>query len=180
VGLGLAVVRGIVRKLRGTIDVVSQPGRGTTFQILLPSEAGVGATAGPIQCAEEAARPSQEATVLVVEDEDPLRQAVAQMLRKRGFEVLEAANGSTAIDLLRANSDKIDAILLDMTIPGRSSQEVVAEASQVRPDSKVILTSAYSEEMVMATMSSPLIHGFIRKPFKFEDLLQTFQNVLSS
>jgi len=179
-GLGLAVVQGFVRKLRGAIHLASEPGKGTTFQILLPFEAGAEATAGPIPRAEEGARPSKEATVLVVEDEDSLRQAVAKMLRKRGFEVLEAVNGSTAIDLLRANSDKIDAILLDMTIPGRTSREVVAEASQVRPDSKVILASAYSEEMVMATMSSPLIRGFIRKPFQLGDLLQTFRNVLSS
>ena len=179
-GLGLAVVQGIVRKLGGVIHLASEPGKGTLFQILLPSEARVGATAGPIRSAAEAARPSRKATVLFVEDEDPLRQAIAKMLRKKGFEVLEAANGGTAIDLLRANSDKIDAILLDMTIPGRSSGEVVAEASQVRPDSKVILTSAYSEEMVMATMSSPLIRGFIRKPFQLGDLLQTLRNVVSS
>jgi DNA-binding response OmpR family regulator len=144
---------------------------------LLPSEAGVGVT-GPIQRAEEAAPPSQ-ATVLIVEDEDPLRKAVAKMLRKKGFEVLEAADGSTAIDLLHANSDRIDAVLLDISLPGRSSQEVVAEASQVRPDLKVILTSAYSEEMVRATISSPLIRRFIRKPFKLDDLLRAFRHVLS-
>jgi len=82
--------------------------------------------------------------VLVVEDEDPLRSAVLKMLRKRGVEVLEAANGSAAIDLLRANRGKIDVILLDMTIPGASSREVVAEAVQTSPDAKVVLTSAYS------------------------------------
>jgi two-component system cell cycle sensor histidine kinase/response regulator CckA len=179
-GLGLAVVQGIVQKLRGAIHLASEPGKGTTFQILLPCEGGVGAAADPIRSAEEAARSSQEATILVVEDEDPLREAVVKILHKRGFEVLEAADGSTAIDLLRANRDKIGAILLDMTIPGLSSREVVAEAARVRPDSKVILTSAYSEEMVMATMISPLICGFIRKPYQVGDLLQTFRNVLSS
>ena len=65
-----------------------------------------------------------------------LRQAVAKMLRKSGFEVFEAANGSSAIDLLRANGGKIDVILLDMTIPGASSDEVVAEAAKARPDIK--------------------------------------------
>jgi len=177
-GLGLAVVQGIVRKLRGAIHLSSESGKGTTFQIWLPSEAEIATTVGPMSSAAETLRPSQ-GTVLIVEDEDPLRQAVAKMLRKKGFEVLEAANGSTAIDLLRATSGKIDAILLDMTIPGRSSQEVVADALQFRPDSKVILTSAYSEEMVMTTMSSPLIRGFVRKPFQLGALLQTFQNVFS-
>jgi len=77
---------------------------------------------------------------LVVEDEDPLRQAVVKMLRKTGFEVLEAANGSAAIELLRAKGSKIDVILLDITIPGASSREVVAEAAQARPDATVVLT----------------------------------------
>jgi nitrogen-specific signal transduction histidine kinase/CheY-like chemotaxis protein len=178
-GLGLAVVQGIVRKLRGAIHLVSEPGKGTTFQILLPSEAGVGATAGPIRSADEA-RLLQEATVLVVEDEDLLRQAVAKMLRKKGFEVLEAANGSTAIDLLCANSDRIDAILLDMTLPGHSSKEVLGEASRLRPDLKVILTSAYSEEVVRATLSAPQVCGFVRKPFQLSDLVQSLRNAVSS
>jgi len=85
------------------------------------------------------------------------------MLRKRGFEVLEAANGSAAINLLRANSGKIDVILLDMTIPGASSGEVVAEAAQAGPDVRVVLTSAYSEEMLTPLMSTSQIRGFIRK-----------------
>ena len=180
-GLGLAVVQGIVRNLRGAIHLASEPGKGTTIQVWLPSaDAGAGATAGPVPRAEEAARPPQEVTVLVVEDEDSLRQPVAKMLRKKGFEVLEAADGAAAIDLLHANEGKIDLILLDMTIPGASSQEVVAEAAQARPDSKVILTSAYSEEIAMATMNAPPVRSFIRKPFQFGDLVQTLRNVLSS
>ncbi len=180
-GLGLAVVQGIVQKLSGTIHLASEPSQGTTFQIFLPcDDAGVGATPHPAPPTEESLFPSEEAAIMVVEDQDLIRQAVAKMLRKEGFEVIEAANGTTAIDLLRANGHRIDAILLDMNIPGLSSREVVAEASRVRADLKVILTSAYSEQMVMATMSSPLIRGFIRKPFRLGDLLQTFRNVLSS
>ena len=128
---------------------------------------------------EELAVPFPDAVVLVVEDEDPLRLAVVKMLRKRGFEVLEAANGSAAINLLRANSGKIDVILLDMTIPGASSGEVVAEAAQAGPDVRVVLTSAYSEEMLTPLMSTSQIRGFIRKPFQFLDLAQTIRNALS-
>jgi DNA-binding response OmpR family regulator len=114
-----------------------------------------------------------------VEDEAPLREAVVKILRKKGFEVLEAANGTVAIDLLCAQSGKMDAILLDMTIPGASSQQVLVEAARTRPNLKVIMTSAYSEEMVMATLSSPLIRGFIRKPFQLRDILQKLRSVLS-
>jgi two-component system, cell cycle sensor histidine kinase and response regulator CckA len=112
-----------------------------------------------------------------VEDEAPLRRSVAIMLRKSGFEVFEAADGSSAIDLLRANGREIDVILLDMTIPGPSSREVVVEAVKVRPDISVILTSAYSREMIAGAIDAPQIRDFIRKPYKFGDLLQTLGNV---
>jgi CheY-like chemotaxis protein len=104
---------------------------------------------------DEYPRPSAGATVLVVEDEDPLRQAVAKMLGKAGFEVLEAADGTCAIDLLHSNGDKIDVVFLDLTIPGASSREVVVEAVRARPDIRVVLTSAYSEEMIPGALGAP-------------------------
>ncbi len=179
-GLGLAVVQGLVRELHGSIQLASEPGKGTTFQILLPSETGTAATAGPIRSVKEDARTPQMATILVVDDEHLLRQAVAKMLRRKGFDVLEAADGSAAVDLLRLRGGTIDVILLDLTLPGVPSRDVVSEASRVRPDSKVILTSAYGKEMVMAAIGSPLVRGFVRKPFQIEDLIQTLRNVLSS
>jgi PAS domain S-box-containing protein len=171
-GLGLAVVDGIVRNLDGTIHVSSESGRGTTFQILLHcAEATAGASNSLTSDLVESAR-TQECTVLVVEDEDPLRQAVVKVLRKTGFVVLEATNGSAAIDLLHTTKGKIDVILLDMTIPGASSQEVVAEAAQARPDVRVILTSAYGQERLTLPMSALQISGFIRKPFQLGDLVK--------
>jgi DNA-binding NtrC family response regulator len=128
---------------------------------------------------EELASPSRDATVLVVEDEVPLRQAVTKMLRKTGFEVLEAADGTSAIDLLRANGSKIDVILLDITIPGASSAEVVAEAAKAQPAIRMILTSAYSQEMLTPPMSAFEVSGFIRKPFQLGDLVQALRNALS-
>jgi nitrogen-specific signal transduction histidine kinase/CheY-like chemotaxis protein len=180
-GLGLAVVQGVVRGLGGSIRLRSEPDKGTTFQILLPrAETAVrGHAHDPGFEADERARPFQGVTALVVEDENPLRRAVATMLHKAGFEVFEAADGSSAIDLLRANGSKIKVILLDMTIPGAGSSQVVAAAAKVRPDIRVILTSAYSKEMIADEISAPQIHSFIRKPFVFGDLLQTLRNALS-
>jgi PAS domain S-box-containing protein len=181
-GLALAVVQGIVRNLGGTIHLASETGRGTTFLVLVPcAPTTAEETAVPRSSAAEPAFVELlEATILVVEDEDVLRQAVAKMLRRIGFEVMEAANGSAAIDLLRSEGSRIEAILLDLTIPGPSSQEVLAEAAQGRPDLKVILTSTYSEEMAAASMGSPIIRSFIRKPFPLQDLVETLRNVLSS
>jgi PAS domain S-box-containing protein len=180
-GLGLPVVQGIVRSLGGAIHLASEPEKGTTFQILLPcAEATASVSGAATSGAGLLAVPPQHGTVLVVEDEGHLRQAVVKMLSKRGFDVFEAADGSAAIDFLRANVGEIDVILLDMTIPGASASEIVAEAAKNRPDIRVILTSAYSPEMSTSAMSLPQIRTFIRKPYQLGDLLSTLRNVLSS
>ena len=98
-----------------------------------------------------------------------MRHGVVKMLRKTGFELFEAADGSTAIDVLRAHGDKIDVILLDMTIPGACSGEIVAQAANAKPETKVILTSAYSQETIAGAMKQPQIQSFIRKPFQLAD-----------
>jgi signal transduction histidine kinase/CheY-like chemotaxis protein len=180
-GLGLAVVDGIIRGLRGAIHVTSELGKGTTFQILLPSVESTGeATSHALPTIEKLESSSIQASILIVEDEDALRRPVAKMLRSAGFQILEAADGSSAIDLLRAAVDKIDMILLDLTIPGASSAEVVAEAARTRPDIRVILTSAYCQEMLTAPLSAAQVRGFIRKPFQVGDLVKTLRRAASA
>jgi CheY-like chemotaxis protein len=179
-GLGLLVVHGIVRNLNGAIRVISELENGATFQILLPcAAAAASATTGTVAGIDEAPAPSREATILIVEDEHPLRLAVTKMLGKAGFRVLQVGNGSEAIELLHG-AGEIDAILLDMTIPGAPSHEVFAEAVQVRPSIKIILTSAYSEETARTVLNGPQIGGYVRKPFQFAHLARTLRSVLSS
>lgn len=180
-GLGLAVVSGIVRTLGGSIRLTSELGKGSTFQILLPCAEGVSSKMGPVMPAGgEVPGPSQQASVLIVEDEEVLRRAVAKTLYKNGFEVFEAADGSSAIDLLRAHGGRIDVILLDMTIPGASSREVVAEAVKVRSDITVVLASAYSEAMFLTATSVPQIKRYIQKPFQLADLVKTLRSAMAS
>jgi CheY-like chemotaxis protein len=120
------------------------------------------------------------AGVLVVEDESLLRQAVVKKLRMSGYEVFEAGDGSFAIDVLRTSADKIDVILLDMTIPGASSRQVMAEAANLLPDVGVILTSAYGQEMFSGAMAAPQVRGFIRKPFPLAHLEKMLRQCLAS
>src|SRR5262249_39384538 len=129
---------------------------------------------------QEIPKSSAGACILVLEDEEILRQAAARSIRKHGFNALEASNRSAAIEILRASGEQIDLMLLDMTFPVDSIHEVVREYSRVRPDGKVILTSAYSEDMTRTSVSAPQICGFIRKPFHLAELVKTLRDAISS
>jgi CheY-like chemotaxis protein len=180
-GLGLPVIHGIVRSLRGAIRVESEVGKGATFQILLPSEGVATRPASDVIAGDEhALYRSSQATVLLVEDEAPLRSAVKKMLDKAGFTVLEAGDGSAAVKLLHSTTARVDLLLLDMTIPGCSSGEVMREAIENWPEIKVVLTSAYSEEMARASLPVSRACAFVRKPFQFSTLLSALRNALSS
>ena len=157
-GLGLAVAQGIVRGLQGVMYLESELGKGATFRVLLPCAETTPAEIHDLRPSpDKLTHPLEGVTALVEEDEAWLREPVATMLRKRGFGVLEAADGFSAIDLLRAKGNQIDVILLDISIPGPSSREIVAEAAKTRPDVRVILTSAYSQEMIADAVEAPQI-----------------------
>jgi PAS domain S-box-containing protein len=178
-GLGLSVVQGIVRAHGGAINLTSKPGRGTTFQILLPCAGPPQPWRGEPPAASTVQSPGNAGTLLLVEDEEALRVSVSKLLRGKGFSVIEAGDGSAAIDLIRARED-IDLILLDVTIPGASSGEVIEEAGRIRSAASIVLTSAYSREMVMRTLGSTPARGFIRKPFRLDELVQLLLDTLAT
>jgi CheY-like chemotaxis protein len=177
-GLGLATVQGIVRSLRGTIHLTSKPGKGTTFGVFLPAETIVETPRQPLSRPEEAPRPCHVASILVVEDENPLRHAASKMLRNAGFSVIQAGDGSAALDEIRDQKSPIDVLFLDITLPGAPSREVFEEARRLRSEIKVIVTSAYSEDAAAASLQGRF-EGFIRKPYRFGDLADLIRQVLS-
>jgi CheY-like chemotaxis protein len=171
-------VQGIVRVHLGAIDVASGPGQGTTVKVFFPAFASNNGTERARDNIENEL-PGIAGTVLLVEDEQALRAAASHMLRKQGFCVMDAADGSSAIDLLRNHSGGIDVVLLDLTIPGRSSDEVVAEAKRICPDIKIVVTTAYARETVTC-LDAPQVKGFIRKPYRIADLVQLLRTTISS
>jgi CheY-like chemotaxis protein len=178
-GLGLAVVRGIVRAHGGEINLRSAPGEGATFQVFLPCTLERAAkVVGAIPSAGVERFHARVATILIVEDEETLRLAVSKALRRRGFSVIEASNGSEAMHMLGTHKDEIDGVLLDVTIPGTSSREIFYKIQKTRPDLKVIVTSAYSKETVDTFFTGLRIDHFIRKPFQLGDLARLLGDVL--
>jgi CheY-like chemotaxis protein len=118
--------------------------------------------------------------ILVVEDEETLLSAVARMLCKNGYSVLEALDGTAAVELLRLHGDSVELVLLDVSLPGLSSREVLQQARSARPGIAVILTSAFSRNAVDTSFAGLPVEHFIRKPYRLAALVDLLQRVLSA
>jgi DNA-binding NtrC family response regulator len=118
--------------------------------------------------------------VFVIEDEESLRDAVCKMLRKKNFSVLEARDGTVGVELFRARHADIGVVLLDLTMPGTPGREVLSELKRIRPDVKIIVTTAYSQDAAAASLDNERGWAFIRKPYQIADLIQLVHKGLCS
>jgi CheY-like chemotaxis protein len=110
--------------------------------------------------------------VLVIEDEEPLRNAVSRLLQMNGYRVLEARDGSEAVAMLQTHAAELTAMLLDVTLPGITSPDIFREAISLRPNLRIIVTSAYSDETVATIFAGLSPPHFVRKPMRIADLLK--------
>jgi two-component system, cell cycle sensor histidine kinase and response regulator CckA len=175
-GLGLATVLGAVRGHRGTLHVTSEPGGGTTFRIFFPCPEA----AETAERADEAAANGPEGrTVLLVDDEEDVREVTAHMLEHLGCSVLVAGDGREGVEMFRAHAKTIDAVILDLTLPRLSGEHAFREIRHIRPDARVILMSGYNEQMATGRLTEPGLAGFLRKPFSAAELRSTVDRALT-
>ena len=175
-GLGLSTVYGIVKQAGGYVWLYSEVGYGTTVKVYLPAVPG----ADPAEGAGDLPRLWGHERILVVEDEEMVRVMARRALQEYGYEVLEAADGQSAMDILASAADPVQLVLCDIVMPGMSGQELAAALGRAAPDAAVLYMSGYTGDDVVRKQ---LIHptaSFIQKPFRPEVLAMKVRRVLDT
>ena len=174
-GLGLSTVYGIVKQTGGYVMVQSEVGSGTTFNIYLPlveekPEPHVAAAPRIVNGGSE--------TVLLVEDEESVRQLVRETLESKGYRVLEAENGQAGVAAAANHKGPIDLVITDVVMPGMSGRELAQRIEEARPDTKVLYLSGYTEDAIISEGTIESGTAFLQKPFTLQNLSRKVREVL--
>jgi two-component system cell cycle sensor histidine kinase/response regulator CckA len=178
-GLGLATVYGVVKQSGGSLTVESSSGRGSTFRIYLPQQDGEIEDARPKTVAPVEATRKMAETILVVEDEEIVRDLVCQILSDYGYNVLCAANGTEALEMGACYAGKIKLLITDVVMPEIGGIELARKICAERPDIKVLYVSGYSESDISEQGILEAELEFLEKPFTPHLLLRKVREVLN-
>jgi CheY-like chemotaxis protein len=166
-GLGLAAVSGIMRSQRGGIRIDTAPGKGTTFRLFFP------AVEQP-----ERREPPRKNAVLVVDDEEVVREFITAALRRAGYEAIPAANGKEALERWAEEQDRIALVVMDVVMPVMGGGELLTAFQRAQPDLKVLLTSGYNETEARRMCGECNVAGFIQKPYSARKLVDAVKSAI--
>jgi len=174
-GMGLSVVHGIVISMNGAIQVYSEPGKGTVFNVYLPVEKSF--FTEPITNSNVKVQTGTE-QILLVDDEEAILKMEKQMLERLGYQVTSRISSIEALEAFRAAPDKFDLVITDMAMPNMPGDKLSIELTKIRSDISVLLCTGFSETMSEEKAASLGIKGFLLKPIVMKDLSQKIREVL--
>ena len=175
-GLGLAAVLGIVRGHKGGLHVESEVGTGTTFKLLFPAIDAIPRDIAVVEAVREI--DLSQKLILVIDDEEPVREAITDILELEGLRVITASNGVEGVALYRERAADVRLVLLDLSMPGLSGEETFHQLREIDPAVRVVLSSGYSEAEATRRVSAQGLAGFIQKPYDAVTLIGEVQRHL--
>ncbi len=178
-GLGMSAVLGIVNGHKGILKVSSERGKGTTFRILLPSSSDCDED-DPHEAPSSSGIRASNAHVLLVEDEDSVRTLGQKMLERIGFLVTSVSDGRQALEVYGRQGQKIDLVVLDLTMPNMDGKETLHELKRIDPDVKIVMASGYSNHEIKTRLAGQDIMGFIQKPYTLAQLKERLYPLFES